>query len=382
MNHLFNSKLPHVGTTIFTLMTQLAKEEGAFNLSQGFPDFPISHELIELVSKYMKQGFNQYAPMAGVEKLRIKVSEKFQIMHQAIFDPITEITITAGATQALYTAITAVVKRGEEVIIFEPAFDTYGPAVDLNGGIPVYVSLSPPDYAINWDVVREKISPRTRMIILNTPHNPTGQVWSREDMLTLQSIVEDTGIYILSDEVYDNLIFDGLTHYSPCAFEQLKKRSFIIGSFGKMLNVTGWKTGYCLAPQALMHEFRKAHQQIVFACNHPMQMAMAEYMENPDNYLQLKDFYMQKRDHFVHLIKNSRFKLLPSYGTYFLLLDYSAISTLPEEEFVVNLTKTNKVAGIPVSAFYHKHSNYNVLRLCFAKTNETLEKVASILCTV
>jgi methionine aminotransferase len=376
------SKLPNIGTTIFTRMTQLATEQGALNLSQGFPDFPISDELIGLVNKYMKLGYNQYAPMAGVESLRKAVSDKLLIMHGCSFDPASEITITAGATQALFTAISAVIKNGDEVIIFEPAFDTYAPAVELCGGKPVYISLYPPDYKIDWNEVKAKISSSTRMIIINTPHNPTGQVWSKEDMLNLQSLLEDTDIFVLSDEVYDNLIFNNINHQSPCAFPELKNRSFIVGSFGKMFHVTGWKTGYCAAPSDLMHEFRKAHQQIVFACNHPLQMALSEYMQEPDNYLHLNDFYMQKRDYFGELLKNSRFKLIPTYGTYFQLLDYSNISDMPETDYAVFLTKEYKIAPIPVSVFYHDNRDFKVLRVCFAKQNSTLEKAAEILCRI
>ncbi len=382
MNKTLESKLPRVGTTIFTRMSQLANEEKALNLSQGFPDFPIDDKLIELVNKYMKEGYNQYAPMAGVEQLRVMISEKLRIMHSTNFDPISEVTVTAGATQALFSAMAAVVNPGDEVIIFEPAFDTYDPAIVLNGGVPVYISLEPPNYSIDWDMVKEKISPKTKMIVLNTPHNPTGQVWSEEDMLKLRKLAVENDIYILSDEVYDNLIFDGLKHQSPCAYEGLKERSFIIGSFGKMFHVTGWKIGYCAAPKNIMYEFRKAHQQVVFACNHPLQMALAEYMSDTNNYLSLNNFYMQKRDYFAELLKPSRFKLIPTYGTYFQLLDYSKISDMPEEEFAVQLTKNDKIAAIPVSVFYHDKRNYKVLRFCFAKQNETLEKAASILCKI
>jgi methionine transaminase len=377
-----NSKLPNVGTTIFTRMTQMANELGALNLAQGFPDFPISETLIELVNKYMKAGVNQYAPMAGAEPLRKAVSEKLRLMHQSDYNPLTEITITAGATQALYCALTAVVQTGDEVILFEPAFDTYVPAIELNGGIPVPIELMPPAYAILWEEVEAKITSRTRLIYINTPHNPTGQVWSEDDMLHLQELAENHNLFVLSDEVYDNLIFDGLKHFSPCAFEKLKARSFIVGSFGKMFHVTGWKTGYCAAPAPLMYEFRKVHQQVVFACNHPLQMALAEYMSEPDNYLHLNEFYQAKRDYFAKLLAPSRFKLIPTYGTYFQLLDYSAISEMAEPEYADFLTREFKIATIPVSVFYtHQHSK-NVLRVCFAKQESTLEQAASILCRI
>lgn len=378
----FESRLPHIGTTIFTRMTQLANEEGALNLSQGFPDFPISNELIELVNKYMLSGFNQYAPMAGVESLRQGVAQKLFLLHNTHFDPINEVTITAGATQALYTAIAAMVHQGDEVIIFEPAFDTYAPAVLLNGGVPVYISLAPPVYKIDWDEVGRKITDKTRLIIINTPHNPTGQVWAKDDMLHLQKLAEKHAFFVLSDEVYDNLIFDNITHQSPCAYEGLKDRTFVVGSFGKMFHVTGWKTGYCAAPQTLMNEFRKAHQQIVFACNHPLQMAMSEYIKTPENYLNLKTFYSVKRDYFVKSISGSGFKVLPSYGTYFILLDYSSLSSMPEEEYCIYLTKVHKIAAIPVSAFYHDNRNFRVIRFCFAKQKETLDKAANILCKI
>ncbi|MFC1733011.1 methionine aminotransferase [candidate division KSB1 bacterium] len=378
----FSSKLPKVGTTIFTIMSKLALDHNAINLSQGFPDFDVSEELINLVSDYMEKGHNQYAPMQGLPKLREVISKKVRNLYGVHYDTDKEINITAGATQALYTAITSVIREDDEVIIFEPAYDSYVPAIKLNGGVPVYVELKPPKYGIDWDEVKKKISHRTRMIVLNSPHNPTGSVLSAFDIEQLQQAVHGTDILILSDEVYEHLIFDKKQHESICMYPELAARSFVVFSFGKTFHATGWKMGYCLAPEIIMNEFRKIHQFVVFTCNTPVQHAIADFLEDKNNYLTLGEFYQQKRDHFVNAIRDSRFKVVPSYGTYFQLLDYSAITEENEMDFAVRLTKEFGVAAIPVSVFYHNNSENKVLRFCFAKKEETLDKAAEVLCKI
>lgn len=377
--NIIKSKLPKVGTTIFTVMSQLAQEENAINLSQGFPDFKSSEELSALVTKALSQGLNQYAPMAGLMSLREEISRKTYELYGAEYHPETEITVTAGATQAIYTAIAAMVNEDDEVIIFTPAYDCYEPAIELSGGKPVFVQMSAPDYKVNWEQVKKLINQRTRMIILNTPHNPTGTVLSEEDMLALEKIVSNTDIVIVSDEVYEHIIFDGKQHQSAAKFPGLAERSFIVSSFGKTFHNTGWKVGYCVAPKNLMVEFRKAHQFIVFCVNHPMQYALAEYLKNKEHYMNLGAFYQQKRDFFVDLIKDSRFEIIPSSGTYFQLLSYKGVSDKADVDFAVELTKQHKIASIPVSVFYHKKVDEKVLRFCVAKKEETLEQAAAIL---
>lgn len=373
------SKLPKVGTTIFTVMSQLANEQGAINLSQGFPDFESSQELSDLVSKALSMGLNQYAPMAGLLSLREQIAKKTYNLYGTEYHPESEITVTAGATQAIYTAIAATVTEGDEVIIFTPAYDCYEPAIELSGGKPVFVQMLAPDYTINWEQVKKLINQRTRMIILNTPHNPTGTVLTEEDMLALEKIVSNTDIVIVSDEVYEHIIFDGLTHQSAAKFPGLAERSFIVSSFGKTFHNTGWKIGYCIAPKNLMVEFRKAHQFIVFCVNHPMQYALAEYLKNEANYLSLGSFYQQKRDFFISLIKDSRFEVIPSSGTYFQLLRYKGISDQADVDYAVELTKNHKIASIPVSVFYHQNVDEKVLRFCVAKKEDTLQQAAEIL---
>lgn len=373
------SKLPATETSIFAVMSALANETGAINLSQGFPDFPISEKLIELVNKYMRQGMNQYAPMLGIQPLREVISEKVYNMYGASYHPEKEINITAGATQALYTIISAMIHEGDEVIIFEPAYDSYVPAIKLNGGIPVFAQLQTPDYHINWDYVKKMINKNTRMIIINTPHNPTGSVLKAEDIQILIKLTQKTDIVIISDEVYEHLIFDGIKHESVCLYPELASRSFITYSFGKTLHATGWKMGYVLAPENLMKEFRKVHQFNVFTCNTPIQYAIAEYLKDAENYNYLPDFYKQKRDFFVEQIKNSRFNIIPCYGTYFQLLEYSRITDEKELDFAIRMTKEFKLASIPVSPFYHKATDNKTLRFCFAKTEETMKKAAEIL---
>ena len=374
-----NSKLPNTGTSIFAVMSGMANEVGAINLSQGFPNFPVSETLIDLVYHYMKTGMNQYAPMQGILPLREAIAAKVQDTYGIAYDPVNEINITAGATQAIYGVIAALIRPGDEVIVIEPAYDSYAPSVELNGGIVRYSSLLVPGYSVNWAEVRNLISSRTRLIIINSPHNPTGAILGATDLNELDKITKGTDIVIMSDEVYEHLIYDGFRHESICRYPSLASRSFVIGSFGKTFHTTGWKTGFVLAPANLMTEFRKAHQFIVFAGNTPMQYAMADYLLDKENYIHLPEFYQQKRDFFVNHVKGSRFKIIPSYGTYFQLLDYSRISEESEMEFAIRLTREFGVASVPVSPFYHEKEDHKVLRFCFAKTEETLEKAAYIL---
>ena len=378
----FLSKLPDLEVTIFSVMTQLAIEHGAINLSQGFPDFDTYPELISLVGKYMREGHNQYAPMQGVLALRERIAEKVYDMYGAQYDPATEITVTSGATEAVFAAISAIVQKNDEVIIFEPAYDAYDPIVRLNGGIPVYIQLKFPDYHVDWNEVKKTVNNKTKLIILNYPHNPTGAVLSGEDITILSDIVNDTGIFIVSDEAYEHIIFDGLQHESVSKYPQLRQRSFVICSFGKTYHTTGWKIGYCLAPKPLSIEFQKIHQFLTFASNTPIQLAYAEFMQRKELYLDLPDFYQKKRDKFLSLTKDSRFKALACKGTYYQMLDYSQISTEPDIEFAKRLTKTYGVAAIPPSALYHRRDDNKVLRFCFAKKSETLEKAAEKLCRI
>ncbi len=378
----FQSKLPDLAVTIFSVMTQLAIEHGAINLSQGFPDFDTYPDLVSLVEKYMRAGHNQYAPMQGVMVLRERIAEKVHNLYGAQYNPASEITVTSGATESVFAAISAVVQQGDEVIIFEPAYDAYDPVVRLNGGIPVYLQLKFPEYHIDWDEVKNAVNSKTKLIILNYPHNPTGAVLSKEDISNLSEIVRDTEILIVSDEAYEHIIFDGLHHESISRHPQLARRSFVICSFGKTYHTTGWKIGYCLAPEPLSIELQKIHQYLTFASNTPIQMAYAEFMQNKDLYLSLPDFYQQKRDLFLSLTNKSRFKPLPCKGTYYIMLDYSQISNEPDFEFAKRLTTEFGVAAIPPSAFYHRKDDHKVLRFCFAKKSETLESAAVKLCQV
>ena len=380
--NLITSKLPAVGTSIFTVMSKLANDCNAINLSQGFPDFACSPELVKLVNQHMKAGQNQYAPMAGLPRLREAIAQKTQDLYSIAYDPETEITVTAGATQAIFTAIAAFVKEGDEVIIFEPAYDCYSPAIELNGGKPVYAQLKFPNYSIDWDEVKKLIKQKTRMIIICTPNNPSSNILTAADMQKLEKLTKNTDIIILSDEVYEHIIFDGFEHQSVARYPKLAERSFIVSSFGKTYHTTGWKMGYCLAPKNLMQEFRKAHQYIVFSANTPIQHAYADYLSNKEEYLNLGKFYQQKRDYFLELIKTSRFVPLPVSGSYFQLLKYNNITKEKDTDFAVRLTKEHGIASIPVSVFYHKPQDNKVLRFCFAKSNETLEKAAKILCSV
>jgi methionine transaminase len=379
---IISSKLPQTGTSIFAVMTQLAREHNAINLSQGFPDFPVSEQLIDLVYKYMRQGHNQYAPMPGLPELRHAIAEKTEFLYTASYNPDTEITVTAGATQAIFTAITAFIKENDEVIVFEPAYDSYVPAIKLCGGMPITVRLKLPEYKIDWNEVKKLITSRTKMIIINSPHNPSGSILSASDIQQLNKITRNTGIIVLSDEVYEHIIFDGYEHQSVCRYPELASRSMVMCSFGKTFHATGWKLGYCVAPENLMKEFRKSHQFIVFTVNTPIQHAVAEYLQDKNNYVNLGSFYQEKRDYFLKLISGSRFKLIPASGTYFQVLDYSRISEESEMDFAVRITKEFGVASVPNSYFYHKPQNNNTLRFCFAKSNETLEKAAEILCRI
>ena len=378
----FKSKLPNLALTIFSEMTQLANEHDAINLSQGFPDFDVNSELIDLVGKYMRAGNNQYAPMQGVLELRERIAQKVHELYGARYDPATEITVTSGATEALYAVITAVVHPGDEVIVIEPAFDSYVPAIALSGGIPKYVKLKYPGYQIDWDDVQNAISDRTALIILNTPHNPTGAALTSHDMTNLARLTADTDIYIAGDEVYEHIIFDGLVHESLVKYPELAARSFVISSFGKTYHTTGWKIGYCLAPQPLSKEFQKIHQFLTFASNTPIQFAYAAFMRKKEFYLDLGRFYQTKRDHFLALLAKSRFKPLPCHGTYFQMLDYSEITDEPDVAFARRLTTEHGVAAIPPSVFYHDGEDNKVLRFCFAKKDNTLEEAAARLCDI
>jgi methionine transaminase len=373
------SKLPDVGTTIFTIMSKLAADQGAINLSQGFPEFGVSPDLIDLVNQYMQKGCNQYAPMSGIAELRQKISEKTKELYGAVIDPETDVTVTSGATEALYAAITAIVQTGDEVILLEPAYDSYDPAIRLSGGVPVPVQLQYPDYRIDWNRVKDAITDRTRAIILNSPHNPTGAIMGEADIAALKELVADTGLFIISDEVYEHIIFDGNRHESMLRYPELAERSFVISSFGKTYHATGWKMGYCVAPAELSAEFRRVHQFLTFASHTPSQFAYAEYLDNRSAYLDLGAFYQKKRDIFLEAIAGSRFKPLPCYGTYFQMLDYSEISQDGDMEFSRWLTVEKKVAAIPPSVFYQGRDDHKVLRFCFAKNEDTLLKAGEIL---
>jgi methionine aminotransferase len=380
--NLITSKLPTVGTSIFTTMSKLAQECNAINLSQGFPDFSCSGELVKLVHQHMKSGHNQYAPMAGVPALREAIAKKTNELYSISYDPETEITVTAGATQAIFTAISALVREGDEVIVFEPAYDCYTPAIELSGGKAVYAQLKFPGYSIDWEEVKKLIKQKTKMMIICTPNNPSGNILTASDMQKLEKLTKNTDIIILSDEVYEHIIFDGYEHQSVARYPKLAERSIIVSSFGKTYHTTGWKMGYCLAPKNLMSEFRKAHQYIVFSANTAIQYAYAEYLQHKEDYLQLGKFYQQKRDYFLSLLKSSRFVPLPVSGSYFQLLKYTGITKEKDTDFAVRLTREHGVASIPVSVFYHKPQDNKVLRFCFAKSSETLEKAAKILCAV
>jgi methionine transaminase len=377
------SKLPHVGTTIFTVMSRLAAEQGAINLSQGFPDFDGPQPLLERVTHYLTHGFNQYAPMAGVPQLREQIARKVQTLYGCAADPETEVTVTSGATEALFCAITALVRPGDEVILFDPAYDSYQPAVDLCGGVARHVPLRALDFRPDWQRVRDTLSDRTRLIVINTPHNPTGSVWDAADIAALRDIVQERDIYLLADEVYEHIIFDGRRHESLLRHPDLYARSLVVSSFGKTYHTTGWKLGYCVAPPDLTTELRRVHQYVTFCSNTPIQLALADYMAaEPDHAAELAAFYQRKRDRFLELVAGSRFRFTPAAGTYFQLLDYSAISNEHDVALAERLTREAKVASIPISVFYAQPPQSHVLRFCFAKDDSTLARAAEILCSL
>lgn len=375
--HIF-SKLPDVGTTIFTTMSKLGLDHGAINLSQGFPSFDCSPELSSLIYQYMKKGYNQYAPMTGVPVLREKLAEKTAEVYGVNYHPEDEVTISTGATEAIFSAITTVVRKGDEVIIFEPAYDSYVPAIELNGGIPIFITLEPP-FGIDWELVKKKITSKTRLIMINSPHNPSGKLLSRDDLNALAELVKDTNILIISDEVYEHIVFDGQAHLSLMLHPVLRERTFICGSFGKTFHITGWKVGYCLAPKDLTQEFRKIHQFVTFSVVTPIQYALADFLDKPDHYLSLPIFYQKKRDRFLEAVRASRFAYTPAQGSFFQILSYQSISQENDYELAVRLTKEIGVASIPVSSFYSQKNDYKLLRFCFAKSDEELDKAGQIL---
>ncbi len=373
------SRLPDVGVSIFAVMTRLANEHGAINLSQGFPDFDGDPALVEAVSRHMRAGHNQYAPMPGVPALREALAGKIARLYGATYDPVTEITVTSGATEALFDVISAFVRPGDEVVVFEPAYDAYVPVVRLNGGTPRFVTLRAPDYRIDWDAVRRVLSAKTRLLIINSPHNPTGAVLGADDVRRLAELVDGTNVVVLSDEVYEHIVFDGLRHESLARLPELQARSCIVSSFGKTYHTTGWKVGYVAAPRELTAEIQRVHQFVTFATNTPIQMAYAEFTAARDRYDDLAAFYQVKRDRFLALIEGSRFVPVPCRGTYFQILDYSAISREPDTEFARRLLVEHGVASIPTSAFLYASEAPPVLRFCFAKKDDTLERAAGLL---
>ena len=374
-----NSKLPHVGTTIFTVMGRLANEHKAINLSQGFPNFGADPKLLQLVEEAMKSGLNQYAPMQGIYSLREIIAKKIEALYGKTYHPEHEITITAGATQAIFTAIAAFVRANDEVIVLKPAYDCYEPAIELVGGKIVPLQLSEKDFKVNWNEFKSKITDKTKMVVINTPHNPSGTIFSESDMLKLTEILKDTNIILLSDEVYEHIIFDKQSHESIAKYSELSERSLLCASFGKTFHVTGWKLGYIAGPKALMQEFQKVHQYNVFCVNHPMQKGIANYLKNRANYLELNNFYQEKRDYFLKAIASSRFKFTPSAGTYFQVMDYSQITKESDVEFSKRLIKEHKIASIPLSVFNLDNTDHYQLRFCFAKNQETLDKSAEII---
>ncbi|WP_430964991.1 methionine aminotransferase [Spongiimicrobium sp. 2-473A-2-J] len=377
-----HSKLPQVETSIFTTMGKLAVKHKAINLSQGFPNFKPDPVLLDLVSRAMDDGYNQYAPMQGIFSLRETISEKIASLYGKRYHPESEITVTAGATQAIFTIITAFIRSGDEVIVFKPAYDCYEPAIQINGGVPVFQQLNDSDFRVDWEAFQQAISPKTKMVIINTPHNPSGTLLMAEDMLRLQEILKNTDIIVISDEVYEHIVFDGNTHESVAKYSDLASRSFICASFGKTFHATGWKMGYCAAPAALMVEFQRTHEFNVFCVNHPVQRALNQYLKTPEHYLGLNRFYQEKRDFFLEALRDSRFEPIPSKGTYFQLLDYSNITEESDIAFAKRLTIDHGVASIPISAFNVDGKDNKVLRFCFAKTKDTLERATAILCGI
>ncbi len=369
---MIKSKLPYVSTTIFSVMSQLATEHQAINLAQGFPDFNADPELINRLNFYSSQNYNQYAPMSGVEKLRVLLSEKYSHLYQSEYDFQHEINITSGASQAIFNIISTLIHPNDEVIIFEPAYDLYQPTVELFGGKIVPIQLTYPNYSIDFKVLKQKITDKTKLIIVNNPNNPTGRILIEDDLKQFEQILKDTNCYLLADEVYEHITFDGNPHHSFAQLNAVKDKIFIVGSFGKLFHITGWKIGYILAEKELMKEFRKCHQFNTFSTHTPSQYAIADYLEHPEHYLQLNDFFQQKRDFFIHGLKSTSFDILPCEGSYFISANYAKISDLPDNEFAKKLTEQHKVATIPISAFYHNKKDDHVIRFCFAKKDETL----------
>lgn len=378
-NLTLKTKLPNVGTTIFTRMSLLAEQHKAINLAQGFPEFDCSAEIKKLVEKYLRLGKNQYAPMAGAMVLREAISKKVFEGSGAQYHPETEITITSGATEALYVAITAAIHPGDEVIVFEPAYDSYVPAIELNGGIPVYITLDPQYKSIDWEIVAAKVTDKTKAIIVNTPHNPTGNVWTSQDLRQLAILAEKYNLVVISDEVYEHIIFDGRSHVSVSSIPELAARTFLCGSFGKTFHVTGWKVGYCLAPKTMTAEFRKIHQYLVFSVITPFQFAIAEYLDEPEHYLNLSAFYERKRNLFIEAIRDTGFTFTPSEGSFFQNVSYKSLSDENDLELAERLTIAAGVASIPVSSFYSGVTDYKVLRFCFAKNDDTLLRAGELL---
>lgn len=374
-----SSRLPGTGTSIFSVMSKMALEHGAINLSQGFPDFPVDRVLIDLIHQKMVDGHNQYAPMPGVLPLRQAIAQTAQETYGRAVDPETEVTVTAGGTEALFSALAALVHPGDEVILFDPAYDSYDPAIRLNGGVPVHLNLAPPDFRIDWQAVKARISPRTRIIMVNTPHNPSGAVMHEADWRELEALALKHNLVVISDEVYERLIFDGLRHQSVLSFPSLADRSVAVYSFGKTFHATGWKVGYAVASPALTTEIRKAHQFITFAVSTPVQLALAEYMANPDHYLHLGRFYQQKRDFFLEQVKGSSFRALPCTGSYFQVMAYPRHLGKSDVEVAAWMTREKKLAAIPVSVFYQDGTDHQLLRFCFAKREETLARATEIL---
>ncbi|WP_433932059.1 methionine aminotransferase [Sorangium cellulosum] len=373
---LIPSKLPSTGVSIFTVMTRLANEHGAINLSQGFPDFDCAPELVETVARHMRAGHNQYAPMQGVLALREALSAKIERLYGRRYDPGTEITITSGATEGIFSTVTAFVRPGDEVILFQPCYDSYAPAVLLNGGTPVFVTLRYPDYRVDWDEVRRALTPRTRLLLINSPHNPTGTMLSADDMRELARVLDGTDALVVGDEVYEHIVFDGRRHESLARYPELADRSVVISSFGKTYHTTGWKVGYCAAPQPLSAEIQRVHQFVTFAVNAAIQLAYAEVVARDPLAADLAPFYQAKRDRFLKLIEGSRFRPLPCEGTYFQLVDTSEITTERDADFALRLIREHGVAAIPISPFLSGVEPGPVLRFCFAKRDETLERAA------
>jgi methionine aminotransferase len=370
------SKLPSVGTTIFTVMSRLATDLGAVNLGQGFPDFDCDPELVEAVAKHMRAGRNQYAPMQGVPALREAIAAKYQDFHARRYDPETEVTVTSGGTEAIFDAVAAVIHPGDEAIVLEPCYDSYIPAIELSGGVPVVVPLRFPDYGIDWTAVRGAVTPKTRLLMINSPHNPAGAVLTADDIRELTELVRKTDLLIVSDEVYEHIIFDGLQHESMARHPELAARSFVVGSFGKTYHTTGWKIGYTVAPAELTAEFRKVHQFVTFATITPVQYGLADFLNSRKGLAELAPFFQRKRDLFLKLMEGSRFRPLKSLCSYFQLMDYSEITTERDADFAIRLTKEHGVASIPTSPFLSRSEPPLVLRFCFAKKDETLERAA------